>query len=126
MIKALRVFRLCAVFLAFAALLARAQEPDRIIIEPRTPGPGSAIEHQFDAGLSKGTNGVVVRYGPTVLVANAVSLNEQTGKRLPKETSASSATRGLWQATGCVRFKTGEMSATPSSRLAPFFVSGEA
>ncbi len=55
-----------------------SQEEDKVIIEGLTDQ--SLVEHDFQNKISTGKNGVKVTQGTTVLMADQVTLNEETGR----------------------------------------------
>lgn len=97
------------------------------MIEPLKPGPESEIIRYVDTGLSVATNGVIVRYGPTMLVADKISLNEQTGEAEAEGNVSLQHAAGLWRGDRLrFNFKTKQMSAdTFRVGMAPFFAAGE-
>ncbi|MBM3838966.1 MAG: LPS-assembly protein LptD [Verrucomicrobia bacterium] len=123
-----RVSRFSAGLLAsFASTLLHAQQPERIVIEPLHPGPANQIIHYFDRGVSVGANGVVVRYGATLLIADEVSVDEQSGEAVAQGNVSLQQDRGLWRGERLrYNFRTREMSADRFRvGLAPFFAAGE-
>ncbi|MBI4661873.1 MAG: LPS-assembly protein LptD [Verrucomicrobia bacterium] len=123
-----RFSRLSAILLAaFASILVAAQEQERILIEPLRPGPDQQFTHDFATGWSMATNGVVVRYRETTLIADQVELNSQTGEAIATGNVNLQHEQGLWRGERLrYNFKTGELSAdTFRVGRAPFFAAGE-
>src|SRR5258708_36504364 len=62
----------------FMAALCAQEEDTELLVDGLTPQ--SVIYRNYRGGLIVGPNGVAVRYGPTVLVANTVSIDENSGE----------------------------------------------
>ena len=58
--------------IAFPGVLCGQQRPD---LELEALTDRSWVEYDYNTGLGTGTNGVLVRYGDTVLTADRVSVN---------------------------------------------------
>jgi lipopolysaccharide assembly outer membrane protein LptD (OstA) len=81
----------------------------------------------YDKGLIYGTNGIAVRYGPTVLVANAVQVDQNTGQADAQGNVSIQREGYLWKGER-VRYnlKTREMSADQfRAGFPPFFAGGD-
>lgn len=50
-----------------------------IDIQSLSPNPAAGVEYHLDTGIFTATNGVIVRYGGTVLTAERAALNQKTG-----------------------------------------------
>src|SRR5205823_2209976 len=78
-------------------------------------------------GLIIGTNGVAVRYASTVLVANAVRVDQTTGQAQAEGNVSVQREGYLWKGERVnYNLKTREMSATDfRAGFAPFFAGGQ-
>jgi lipopolysaccharide assembly outer membrane protein LptD (OstA) len=73
-----RAIVLLEVLLLFAGLSSSAQQDSGWEIEALTPNGG--VVYDFKTGLATATNRVLVKYNGTVLTADSVSANQETGE----------------------------------------------
>ncbi|MFO1501850.1 MAG: LPS assembly protein LptD [Verrucomicrobiota bacterium] len=80
-----------------------------------------------EGNLIVGTNGIAVRYGPTVLVANSVRINQDTGEAEAEGNVSIQRDAYLWRGNSVAyNLKTRTMSATEfRAGFPPFFAGGK-
>jgi LPS-assembly protein len=124
----LRWPHLSALCLATFLFAVHGQEQPQITVEPLHPNAESELVRSMTTGMWMATNGVVIRYGTnTVLVADRISLDEQTGEVTAEGGVSLQSEERFWRGESVVyNFRTKEMKAdTFRVGLAPFYVSGE-
>src|SRR5690349_14058521 len=99
-----------------------AQEEEKWIIE----GITQESYAYYDNGITVGTNGIAVRYNGSVLVANAVRVDQSTGQAQAEGNVSIQREGYLWKGERVnYNMKTREMSATDfKAGFAPFFAGG--
>lgn len=109
--------------LGFSALL-QAQEDDGAW---QVDGLTAQSAVFYDNGLITGTNGVAVRFGPTVLAAEAVRVNQATGETQAEGNVSIQRGAFLWKGERVVyNLKTRQMVADQfRAGFPPFFTGGE-
>ncbi len=75
--KKMRLIPLLLVLLVGSVAILHAQEEE---LELNVDGLTDDSYAFYEKGVIVGTNGVAIRYGPTVLVANSVRVEENTGQ----------------------------------------------
>jgi LPS-assembly protein len=118
-----RLFLLVAA--AWACLLVlRAQEQE---LEWKIDGLTDDSYAYYEKGLIVGTNGVAVRYGPAVLVANSVRIDEEKGEAYAEGNVSVQREGFLWKGDRATyNMKTGEMKAADfKAGLPPFFAGAQ-
>ena len=73
-----RIIHWWTLFLLAGVLSARAQPLTEWVVEALDPQ--GQLEYNFATGEAIGTNGVIVRYGTSVLMADRARVNQQTGE----------------------------------------------
>lgn len=111
-------------FLGLAAVL-HAQEEEQ---EWHVDGLTEESYVSYDGGVIVGTNGIAVRYGPTVLVANAVRVDRASGEAEAEGNVSIQRETHLWKGDRVTyNLKTQAMSASSfRTGSPPFFAGGEA
>jgi LPS-assembly protein len=116
---------LCLLALLWGVAVGRAaaEEEQKLFVDGLTPQ--SEIFRDFE-GFLVGTNGIAIRYGPTVLVANWVSVNENTGEVQARGNVSIQREAYLWRGEQVeYNLKTRTMSAGDfRAGSPPFFVGG--
>lgn len=123
--KKMRVISLLLSALLGLVFVLHAQDEElEWKVDGLTPDSYAFYEH----GLIRGTNGIAVRYGPTVLVANTVQVNQNTGEALAEGNVSIQRDAYLWRGDRVsYNLKTREMTASEfKAGFPPFFTGGEA
>ncbi len=120
---------LISLFLASLVLASssRAQQAPGITITPLNPGADSEITHDLETGISVATNGVIVTYGSTRLVADTVHLNMQTGSAVAEGNVRLERDALIWRGERLeYNFRSGKIQADRFRLgLGPVFIEGE-
>lgn len=123
--KKMRVFHsLLLLLLGLVTGIAAEEEETQILVDNLTPQ--TQVEYDIRKGQIVGTNGVVIRYGPTVLVADNVTVNESTGLVQAQGNVSIQRESYLWRGDGAeYNLKTQELTAKEfKAGFPPFFVGG--
>lgn len=114
---------LAALFLGFAAAVNAQDEESEWHVDGLTPESYVVYDH----GLIIGTNGIAVRYGPTVLTAQTAQVDRESGEAAAEGNVTIQREAYLWKGDRVTyNLKTRAMSAnTFRAGFAPFYAGGE-
>jgi lipopolysaccharide assembly outer membrane protein LptD (OstA) len=116
-------FAFLLLFLGFAPAL-RAQQQEWVI-ESLTP-EGAAV-YDLSTGVASGTNGVIVKYGNAILVADRVAVNQRTGEAIAEGRVRIQSDDMIWAGENIIyNFKTRRI-VTQEFRVGkpPYFAGGK-
>lgn len=123
MIKPRLIFLALVLGLAALSSPTQAQQQPELEIESLT----GQVEYDFDTGVAVATNGVIVKYGSTVLTADRVTVNEPTGEALAEGRVRIQREDQVWAGENIrYNFKTRQMeTAQFRTGKSPVFAEGE-
>lgn len=123
MTKIRLIHLLLPAWLGIIGLLQAQEQPLEWLVDGLTAE--SSIS--YDKGFISGTNGIAVRYGPTVLVANAVRVDQNSGLAEAEGKVSIQREGYLWKGDRVAyNLKTRQMSANEfRAGFSPFFAGGE-